>query len=530
MKKYLLIAFLAVSSVFFLFRQDYTLSETIQEELRLYMGTNQTISVSNPTRIAIGNPAVADVSQVSKKEMTIVPKSTGATTLVLWDSFGEQSFMIKVFAENTKELKTRIDNALAKLHLSGISTKGEDEEGKIFMMGRLDNNQERDRITLALGGLKKYIIDLTTVKPAVEDETVVEIDVQVLELNKGVSDTLGFTWPASITLAETAVGGATNSWAKLFKLNEMARSAVYSLKLDMLIKEGKARVLSRPRLACLSGKEAKLLVGGEVPILSASVTGGGTGGTVATPGSVEYKEYGIKLNIKPTVKPNGRIYLNLGVEVSEVGTAVSTSFALAYPFTKRTANTELYLNDGQTMAIGGLIKQKTEEELTKFPWLADVPILGLFFRQKTATKGGGSTARSDSELFITLTPRIVGKAKDEIDRSNVRIKPAAPDVDEATLDPVTKYSRIVQQRIIDNIQYPAAGRNAGFQGIVKLNLKLSFKGELLEAKIKKSSGYKVLDEDALETAKSISPYYPLFPPAIASQDIWVEVPIVYQLD
>lgn len=529
MKKNLLITFLAVSSIFFLFRQDYILSETMKEELKFYMGTNQTISVSNPTRIAIGNPAVVDVSQVSKKEMTIVPKSAGTTTLVLWDSFGEQSFIIKVFAEDTKKLKIRIDNALAKLNLYSITTKAEDEEGKIFIMGRLDNSQERDRINLALGVLKKYIIDLTTVKELAEDETVVEIDVQVLELNKGVSDTLGFTWPSSITLAETAVGTATNSWAKLFKLNEMVRSAAYSLKLDMLIKEGKARVLSRPRLACLSGKEAKLLVGGEVPVLTSSYVGGGTG-TTSTPGSVDYKEYGIKLNIKPTVKPNGRIYLNLGVEVSEVGTAVSTSFALAYPFTKRTANTELYLNDGQTMAIGGLIKQKSEEELTKFPWLADVPILGMFFRQKTATSGGGATTRSDSELFIMLTPRIVGKAKDEIGRSNVRIRPSVPDVDESTLDPVSKYSRIVQQRIVDNITYPSAGRNAGFQGTVKLNIKLSFKGELLEAKIKKSSGYKVLDDDALETARSISPYYPLFPPAIASQDLWIEVPIVYLLD
>jgi len=529
MKKNLLIACLAVSSVFFLFRQDYCFSEATKEELKLYLGSDQTIPVSNPTRIAIGNPAVADVSRVSKKDMTVVPKSIGTTTLVLWDSFGEQSFIVKVFTEDTKKLKIRIDNALAKLNLSAITTKGEDEEGKVFIMGKLDNAQERERITLALGELKKYIVDLTTIKPAVEDETMVEIDVQVLELKKGASDTLGFTWPASITLAESTVGGATNSWAKVFKLNEMARSAAYTLKLDMLIKEGKARVLSRPRLACLSGKEAKLLVGGEVPILSSSVTGGGTAGTVATPGSVDYKEYGIKLNIKPTVKPNSSIYVNLGVEVSEVGTAVTTSYALAYPFTKRTANTELYLDNGQTMAIGGLIKQKTEEELTKFPWLADVPILGMFFRQKTATSGGGSTTRDDSELFITLTPRIVGRAKNEIDRS-VRIKPAAPAVDEVTLDPVTRYSRLVQQRILDSITYPASGRNAGFQGTVKLNLKLSFKGELLEAKIKKSSGYKVLDEDALETAKGISPYYPLFPPAITSQDLWVEVPIVYQLD
>jgi pilus assembly protein CpaC len=396
-------------------------------------------------------------------------------------------------------------------------------------MGNFSNSAERERAFLAMGSAKEKLVDLTTIK---EDENVIEIDVQVLELQKGASEKLGFTWPGSINLTETAgtaVTGSTISWGKLMELGGMTRSA-YSLTLDMLIQEGKARVLSRPRLSCLSGKEAKLLVGGEVPILSSSVVGGGTSGTVGTPGSVEYKEYGIKLNIKPTVKENGRIYLNLGVEVSEVGTAVTTSYALAYPFVKRTANTELYLDDGQTMAIGGLIKQKTEEELRKLPWLADVPVLGLFFRQQSNTEGDGYSTRGDSELFITLTPRIVSKAKEKSDKpapaAKIKLPPLA---DEASLDPLVRYSNIVQRRILDNLAYPPSAKGAGFQGDVVLNLKLSYKGELLESKINKSSGYKILDDNALKTARSI-PSYPPFPPAIEAQDIWIEVPIVYQLE
>jgi len=529
MKKNIIITFLALSSFLFFCHQN-SLSQATNDELKMYMGKNETIAISNPTRIAIGNPAVADVSQVSKKEMTIVPKSAGTTTLVYWDNFGEQSYVIKVFSEKTEEIKTRIDGALTKLNIQEAYTKAEDEEGKVFLLGKFNNAGERERAFVAMGPLKDKVVDLTTIK---DDETVIEIDVQVLELQKGSSEKLGFSWPQSMTITELAsiATTGTNSFGKLFSLGKVSRN-VFNLTLDLLVQEGKARILSRPRLACLSGKEAKLLVGGEVPILSASVTGGGSTGTTATPGNVEYKEYGIKLNIKPTVKENGRIYLNLGVEVSEVGEAVSTNFALAYPFTKRTANTELYLDDGQTMAIGGLIKKRTEEDLRKFPWLADIPVLGVFFRMKNTVEGKGSATKDDSELFITLTPRIVSRTP-----AGNKVKPAmgeskslvSAEVDEASLDPTVRYAQLVQRRILDNLTYPVAGKDAGFQGMVKLSLKLSYKGELLEAKIKESSGYKILDDNALRTAGSISAYPP-FPPLVKAEDLWIEVPISYKLN
>jgi len=529
MKKIFFVALLILSSVFFTCNQ-YSLSQMADQELRMYMGANETISVSNPTRIAIGNPAIADVAQVSKKDMIIVPKSVGTTTLVYWDNFGEQSYAIKVFSERTEEIKIRIDSALTRLNIKEAYTKAEDEEGKVFILGRFRDLGERERAFLAIGALKDKVVDLTTIK---EDETVIEIDVQVLELQKGVSQKLGFSWPQSIAITEiasSALTAGTSSWGELFKIGGMTRSA-FSLTLDLMVQEGKARILSRPRLSCLSGKEAKLLVGGEVPILSASVTGGGTAGTTATPGNVEYKEYGIKLNIKPTVKENGRIYLNLGVEVSEVGVAVVTDYALAYPFTKRTANTELYLDDGQTMAIGGLIKKKSEEDLRKFPFLADVPVLGVFFRSKNYKEGKGSESKDDSELFITLTPRIVSTPKGNSAKPAAasKILPPPPEVDEALLDPKVKYARLVQRRILDNLKYPVTGKDAGFQGVVDLSLKLSYKGELLETKIKKSSGYKVLDANALKTAESISAYPP-FPPLITAEDLWIEVPISYKLE
>jgi pilus assembly protein CpaC len=507
----------------------------VDEEIKLYIGQSQVIPVNSPKRVAIGNPLIADVTNISKSELTINPKAAGNTTLVIWDSFGEQSYRLKVFTEDTNEIKRRIDSILSALNLPDVYTKAEDEEDRVVLLGSVKFAKDKEKISLALAKLKDKTVDLIAVK---EEEAVIEIDVQVIELNRGSQDTLGFTWPGSINLTEVGSPGIAavgTTWGKLFKVADVTRAA-FTLKLDALIQEGKARILSRPRLSCQSGKEAKLVVGGEVPVLSGTVTPSSTtpgqvGAT--TGGSVEYKEYGVILNIKPRLEESGRIHLNLDVQVSEVGETVSTTYALAYTMTKRTATTELFLNDGQTMALGGLIKKRTSEDLRRMPWLSDIPVLGLFFRQRTSKEGWKSDTDkiNDTELFITLTPRLVSadeKPQNELKLPQVNI--SIPSIsDDKIKDPVLKYSKLVQKRILDSLVYPAAAQEAGFSGTVKLSLKLSPQGDLLDAKVKEASSYRVLDDAALKTAQEASPYPP-FSPEIKEKEVWVDIPIIFQLE
>ena len=530
MRKLFIASALLIICVFILpFKQG--LAEDFGEEVKLYIGDSKIISVSNPTRIAVGNPNIADVSNVGKSEVTITPKSVGSTTFVVWDNYGEQSYRLRVFTEDTTDLKRRVDNMLAKLNLPDVYTKAEDEENKVLLMGTVKHAKDKERIATALVQVKDKTMDLIVIK---EDERVIEIDVQVLEIYKGVEDELGFLWPTQIKLSEvagsTALSGTT-SWGKLFTLSDLKRTA-FDLTLDLLVKEGKARVLSRPRISCLNGKEAKLLVGGQVPIISGTTTPGtdGTSTTsVASGGSIEYKDYGIVLNVKPQINNDGRVHLNLEVEVSELGEKVETQNALAYLFTKRSATTELILNDGQTVGMGGLIKQKTDEEIQKFPWLGDVPVLGVFFRHKKYSEGrAGESTRQDIELFITLTPRIVGQEKSQ---KELKVPPATIPVvsDDNLQDPVLKYSKIVQKKILSKLIYPGQAKEAGFQGTVRLSLNLSYQGNLLNLKLKDSSNYRILDDNAMNTAQSAGPYPP-FPPTIKDKDIWVDIPITYQLE
>ncbi|MFA6217544.1 MAG: TonB family protein [Candidatus Omnitrophota bacterium] len=546
MKKYL--AVLLVAGGFLLFARAHALSAR-DSELRMYVGEVQIIQVNNPTRVMIGNPNVIDVSNVGRKEMTVSAKAPGKTTLVYWDTLGEQSLNIKVLAEDLDAIKARVDNLIATLGYQEVVSQAEEEEGKVYLLGRLKTSAERERLLSGLGSLKDKVNDLIVV---LEESAVVEIDVQVLELNKDASKSLGFTWPSAINLLEQGSPGLNDSGTKfstLFKVLNLQRGTVdgadpFTFKLSALVQEGKARILSRPKLSCQSGKEAEMLVGGEKPVFSSSVVSGG-----GTSTSVSYKEYGIRLNIKPTVTAKEQIKVGLKVEVSEVGTAETIGAenapsAKAYPLLKRTASTELFLDNGQTLAIGGLIKQKTETDVRKVAGLGDIPVLGMFFRNKSYKEGGGQGERGDSELFITLTPTIVSRdmgvapvikhveapsAGKVIDLEAEKPSAETPVRVEKAPDPLDHYARVVKERIMSSLTYPEVAKSAGFQGTVKLSLKLTYTGQLLEAVLKKSSGYQVLDDHALSVAKTIA-YYPPFPPSIGLQEIWIDVPIGYHLE
>ncbi|MCX7661402.1 MAG: TonB family protein, partial [Candidatus Omnitrophica bacterium] len=324
-----------------------------------------------------------------------------------------------------------------------------------------------------------------------------------------------------------SIDTATTGLKNIFHVSDFTRSA-FSVALDALVQEGKARILSRPRLSCLSGKEAELLVGGEKPIMTTeTVTGGGTST------NVEYKEYGIKLKIRPTAVEEEKIRLAVNIEVSEVGSAETLGTpqaptARAYPLIKRSASTELLLNDGQTMAIGGLIKQKREEDIRKTPFLGDLPLVGALFRKKETKLGGGFGERGQTELFIALTPKIVTPRieKEEVSK-RIYVEPKVQI--NIPLNPISEYKWIIQNRIQENLIYPSLAKEAGWQGRVLLALKFSYQGTLLEAEIKSSSGYSILDQNALETAKKIK-NFPPFPPAIKEEELYLEIPIVYKLE
>ena len=165
----------------------------------------------------------------------------------------------------------------------------------------------------------------------------------------------------------------------------------YGAKLNALISDGKAKMLSRPNITTIQGHEATINIGGEVPVPTVSTT------NATTTTSIEYRQAGIILRYTPRVNADGFITAEVHTEVSS---PLYVDDLKAYRFQKRSADTTVRLKDGETMVIGGLIGSEESRSLSKVPFLGDLPILGAFFRNIKNSK-------TDSELMIFLTAHIL---------------------------------------------------------------------------------------------------------------------------
>jgi pilus assembly protein CpaC len=168
--------------------------------------------------------------------------------------------------------------------------------------------------------------------------------------------------------------------------------------IEALETKGIVETLAEPNLMAADGKEASFLAGGEFPY--PVVQGTSAGGSTAV--TIEFKEYGIRLNFIPTITPRETIRLQVAPEVSALDFthAVQISGFEVPAITSRKVNTEVELKDGQSFIIGGLLDNEETESLNKIPFLGDIPVLGKFFQSMTRTK-------TNTELIVIVTPEIV---------------------------------------------------------------------------------------------------------------------------
>ena len=250
----------------------------------------------------------------------------------------------------------------------------------------------------------------------------VSLEAQVMSINKTDSKNLGIEWewskapqsyeeytPEKITI-DAATGRITSSEpAEITRASSFNKGTTggiisfgrspdglpyefyYAAKINALINNGKANILSKPKITTINGKEATINIGGEVPIPTLTVSDNTTTTTY------EYKETGIILKYTPRVNDDGYITAKIHTEVS---TPTYDADAKAYRFNKRSADTQVRLKDGETMVIGGLIGSDESKVMSKIPFLGDLPILGRFFSNVNNSK-------NESEVIIFVTARIV---------------------------------------------------------------------------------------------------------------------------
>ncbi len=225
---------------------------------------------------------------------------------------------------------------------------------------------------------------------------------------------------------DRAAGGSDAILGYQFGLPRPAEGLSYSLVSDnveaylvALEREGKLNILSRPQILVADNKEASIVSGGRVPFITTSrVTPEGS-----IINSISYEEVGIMLSVIPHINPEGFVNMEISPEISTVGesTIPISEFVNATTFPTRNAYTTVSIRDGQTILIGGLIADTTDERIEKVPILGSLPLIGFLFRHKENTS-------VKTELLIVLTPRVVRSAEElqelsSQERARSRIEP-----------------------------------------------------------------------------------------------------------
>jgi type IV pilus assembly protein PilQ len=172
-------------------------------------------------------------------------------------------------------------------------------------------------------------------------------------------------------------------------------------ELSALQEEGRGEVISNPRIVTSNQKEAVIRQGQEVGYVTISQQQGA--GAAAIP-NVQFKDVLLELKVTPTITNDGRVFLNMAVKKDEIDSFVQSGIGDVPQINKREVNTAVLINDGQTVVIGGVYEFRDRSDVSKVPWLGDLPVIGNLFKKRGRSK-------EKAELLIFVTPKVMQVAK-----------------------------------------------------------------------------------------------------------------------
>jgi pilus assembly protein CpaC len=218
----------------------------------------------------------------------------------------------------------------------------------------------------------------------------IEIAIEITEINNNKAKEFGIKWVDEISTGELFIQSEAGKsiYPSLVEFNDWVRYTPLSAKLKLLQESGSAQVLSNPKLVTKSGTKARFLVGGEFPIAVSGVSGG----------NVEWKEYGIIMEILPKILPDDKIDIVIETELSRLDWANAVQ---GLPnVAKRQARSNVILKNQQTIVIAGLIENYKDKKSSGVPILSDIPIFGSLFKNTKIID-------NKTNVLIFVTPQIV---------------------------------------------------------------------------------------------------------------------------
>lgn len=355
--------------------------------LQLEPGTQQTVAAAAAIeRIAVGDPEVAGINAAGTRSVLVTAKKYGRTTLLVWEKGRSEPVRHEVIVE---------PRGLALQTSLGIADLGDAR-----LVSGLASSLEEHAATRALAADKSPPVD--TSKSVFDSQ--VQIDIKIVEVSRSRMMSAGFAFERAwngnrltlsspgVAVSAAGVSASPNAFNMLFEsMGDNFLSA-----LSVLESNGYAYTLATPSLSVMSGQSASFLAGGELPIPTRA------GGSEESGISIQYREFGVKLQVAATVLDQNRIALKVAPEVSEPDPTlgVSTAGVTVPGFVVRKSETTLMLGDGESFVIGGLFSRNVQNAVDKFPGLGDLPVIGAFFRSKNFDS-------SDKELLMVVSAHLV---------------------------------------------------------------------------------------------------------------------------
>jgi pilus assembly protein CpaC len=380
----------------------------------LHLIVDRSLVVTSPaqiTRVSLANPDICDAVVVSPTEILLNGKRAGATSLVIWGQSGQmQTFDVYVdldVLDLTGDIRNTFPNEQVKVTVS---------KDIVTLSGHVSSPEVADKILELAQSMvpsKKNVVSLLEVPAPPTGEVLLKV--RFAEVDRSALRQLGvniMTGPPMKITGTTSTGqysppglGSLSGTGVDYTLGSLLNVFVFrpdiglATTIQALQTKNLLQILAEPNVLTESGKDASFLSGGEFPFPMLQSTGAGGGVPAIT---IQFRQFGIKLDFTPTILPDDRIHLKVAPEVSSLdySNALTITGFTVPALAVRRVQSEMELRDGQSFVIAGLMDNRVTRTLEKIPGLGDIPLLGKIFQSESLNK-------NKTELLVLVTPQIV---------------------------------------------------------------------------------------------------------------------------
>ena len=407
------------------------------DEVALYSGKAQIVKLqSKITRIAIGDPGIADFKRIGDRQIYLLGKKVGHTNLLLWYENGQTDMKNIKVEHDLSVLKSLINRELPYEHEVVVNSSA----GTIVLSGNVSDTLKAKAV---LDLTQAYLNNILLVKNdngdqspiinllKIRDPQQVLLEVVIASVDKSLLTQFGskvgthHTGTTSYSIlssaagagAATAAGAASSVTPEALFLNLLVSNGNLDIGISADELQAMVRVLAKPNIVTISGQEGRFLKGGRtfIPVAQGN-------GSV----SLQEEEFGVGVTFLPTVMDGGRIHLKVAPEVSSLSSSTLSSStggsdSTLPVFDTKSVSTTVQLKNGDTLMIGGLLDEETINSINGVPGLRDIPFLGALFRSQSSNK-------VQTELVVLVRTTLVTSTQDELKKPTDRV--LTPDTQE----------------------------------------------------------------------------------------------------